>query len=220
MKRKLYMILTLMLAAAVCRGAPVYPGFAKWGQGTLDGHLLGGLAYRTPYRDRFMEEEDYDPDYCDVWFTMQLLTSSSQAILGDWVIHTLGFRALMLETSRDTLIDHGLFFDSPGPFFLSDLEYQKPLVIPLTDPDFSNTVILALAIGEGRSAPGSLVFWYGWIEFGYDGEYVFIHDSAVASYQTGIYAGTYSVVPEPSTALLALSGVALLLRRRRQKEKR
>jgi len=56
-------------------------------------------------------------------------------------------------------------------------------------------------------------------DFGYDGEYVFVHDSAVASYQIGIYAGIYNVVPEPSTALLALSGVALLLRRRRQKEK-
>ena len=69
---------------------------------------------------------------------------------------------------------------------------------------------------------------YGWVELGYDGTNVFIVNgimgSAMETTGLGIYAGTGNVfgdsaIPEPASALLAFSGVALLLRRRRKKEK-
>ena len=95
------------------------------------------------------------------------------------------------------------------------------LVISKTNEDFSHTVFLAFAFYQTTVFDDEIVSWwidyYGWIEFGFDGSEVYIRNSAVETTGQGLYAG---VVPEPSTLLLALSGVALLLcnRRRTRKE--
>ena len=84
------------------------------------------------------------------------------------------------------------------------------------------TVILAFMAGnifweyENGGAEAEKWYRYGWVELGYNGTDIYIVNSAMETTGLGIYAGTGSVIPEPATALLALSGLALLWRRRRK----
>jgi len=56
---------------------------------------------------------------------------------------------------------------------------------------------------------------FGWVELYYNGSYIEVKRSVIETTGQGIYVGTGFITPEPSTALLALSGCALLLLRRR-----
>ena len=76
-----------------------------------------------------------------------------------------------------------------------------------------NTIMLAFALSRWNET-GDYIDYYGWFEMGYNGEEVYIVNSAMSEAKYGgIYAG---VIPEPSTALLALSGCALFFLRRRK----
>ena len=82
-----------------------------------------------------------------------------------------------------------------------------------------DTVVLAFAAGvDGYpymlwdGAP----YFYGWVEIGYDGKDIFIVNSAMETTRLGIYAGTGNVVPEPSTVLLTIMGLAAFGFRRRK----
>ena len=134
---------------------------------------------------------------------------------------------MALQTIYNTPIDRNLFWDPSAKFFQGYNSAGAPtsdvnLIIPKTEEDLSNTVLLAFVVGYFGGSHGYDDWWYGWIEFGYrdatgygDME-VYIVDSALSeTIKQGIYAGRHAVIPEPSTALLALSGIALLLRRYR-----
>jgi hypothetical protein len=58
---------------------------------------------------------------------------------------------------------------------------------------------------------------YGWVELQNTPSGLIISDGATAV-GGGIYVGTYSQVPEPSTILLMCSGAALILRYRRKRD--
>jgi len=97
--------------------------------------------------------------------------------------------------------------------------------IPLTNAEESNTVILAFAAGF-PDYYCYYYYYYGWVELGYkkfDGGNmdIYIVNSAMETTGLGIYAGTGNIIgdaiPEPSSALLALSALALLLRRHRKR---
>jgi len=81
-----------------------------------------------------------------------------------------------------------------------------------------NTIMMAFALSRATGSPtGDYMYYYGWIELGYDADAkeVYIVGSAMSGSQWG---GIYAGIPEPSTALLMASGCALLLLRRRRRE--
>ena len=104
--------------------------------------------------------------------------------------------------------DYFSYYDNGRPIGLYDIIFSR-----------GNTVILAFAAGTDgypflpwNDAP----YFYGWVEIGYNGQDIFIVNSAMETTGLGIYAGTGWVVPEPSTALLAIVGLAALGLRRRK----
>lgn len=60
---------------------------------------------------------------------------------------------------------------------------------------------------------------FGWVELGFDGSSVYVVNSAMETTGVGIYAGTYTPVPEPATDALALAGVAALAASRWRKRR-
>ncbi len=67
---------------------------------------------------------------------------------------------------------------------------------------------------DGGGAGGSTDV-YGWVALVYDGTTLTLVDSAAETSGVGIYAGTYTPIPEPDTACLALTGLAVLVTGRR-----
>ena len=94
--------------------------------------------------------------------------------------------------------DYFYYYGNNGPVGL------QSIIVPR-----SMTVVLAFATG------GLGTYYYGWVELGYNGN-LYIVNSAMEITGQGIYAGTGIATPEPSSALLALSGMAFLLLRRRR----
>ncbi len=60
------------------------------------------------------------------------------------------------------------------------------------------------------NTPGDEDSIYGWVALIYDGTTLTLVDSAAETSGVGIYAGTYTPIPEPTTACLALTGLAVL----------
>ena len=215
MSRKLCFVFALLFTVTVCRGGTIYWDLVTWGlnhYGLPDMYLLdittpdpSGVTFRT----------DVDVD------------SPEQAILqrfrggGTFACGS----STILQVTHGTLVNHGLVSDDITGWF-----YQIPnentsatpdLMIPLTDSELSNTVLLAFVLHcfDWTNLPEmEWYYWYGWVELGYrdatghgDME-VYIVASAMS--RDPLLAG---VIPEPSTALLALSGAVLLLRRSRPK---
>jgi len=124
---------------------------------------------------------------------------------------------LLLPVSYGTPIDDNLFVNSTDPFFRT---YNPATGISISQTGLTlslyETVFLACVAGGLDTATGIYNTWlYGWVELGYkDGE-VYVVNSAHETTGLGIYAGTGIAVPEPSAVLLALSGLSLLLLRRR-----
>jgi len=207
--KKLCFCFMLIFSMTVCHGGAVQWDIAQWGYDLDFGHLLAITA----------------PNGGGIQIGMILTSTLTQATLKnnlDW--HTLGYGVLLLQTNYNTLIDDDFFNNSPDPFFNTYTSSgfsmsEMDLSIPHTNSDFSNTILLAFAIG-GLDWSGEFVSeWYGWIEFGYtikDG--VYIANSGVETTGLGIYAGTGNAVPEPSTVLLAMSGGTILLLRRRKRK--
>ena len=213
----------LLLSIVACRGGGIEWGGAQWGGGWGWGAEIPGEmdAYDGPNCLNIITRE-YG------WSTLTpvnilITTTSGQAILtntkdNDWI----AFGGLFLETSYGTFIDRNFFLDALGsgdPFFQrytypSSGEYinsDAPLVIKNGE-----TLLLAFVIGVFNDSYDD--FYYGWIEFGYNGSTVTILNSALnTTFREGLFAGG-GTIPEPASALLLLPGAALLLRRRRAKE--
>ncbi len=68
--------------------------------------------------------------------------------------------------------------------------------------------------------PGGVDSIYGWVALVYDGTTLTLVDSAAETRGVGLYAGTYTPIPEPDTAGLALTGVAVLAVGRRWRRRR
>ena len=85
--------------------------------------------------------------------------------------------------------------------------------------NLNETILVAFAFG---SFIGDDFYsaWLGWVELCYcdDGVHI-VNNTVPMTTGPGIFAGTYNIIPEPSCALLTLSGVALLLSRRRTRAK-
>jgi len=214
MKKNLCVIFALMLFATVCRGGSIQWNVATWGEYSAgnpfleirDKEAFPGLAF---FDINVLDETEQARIIClnggGYFSSMLMQVGYGTPIHGDLFSATTTNWFYWVYSNKDTLLG------------MEDSRAEFDLVIPLTEPDFSNTVILAFELADliwyDGLMPGMELFFdyrYGWVELGYDGTDVFVVASAMS--KTEIFAG---VIPEPSTALLALAGVALLVRRRR-----
>ena len=204
MKKKPCFVLVLLSSLAICHGASVQFG---------DFVTISSLPYLTGLSYLYMTINETGAG--TALETQQLLDGSAMIINHtEWV--TLGNGLWLLEMQAGDVADYTSIFVDENIFFQSWASghpfSDEPLAIPKTNSAEDNTVFLAFAFGfEGNEW---LDAWlrYGWIELGYDGTAVYIVNCAVETTGLGIIVG---VIPEPSPALLALSGLALLPRRRR-----
>jgi len=196
--KKLCFIFALILAAAACHSSSVEWGVASFWP-TFD--KLYGLGVQVP---AYGASADAD---------IAVTTSPTQAILkNNLEYYTIGYGIVLLQVDYNTLIDQDLLLNSSDPFFSTYPPYPAPqirisetdVIIPLYE-----TVYLAFAWGGLGSD------LCGWVALTYDDTGVHLVGSAMDMTRQGIYAGTGITVPEPSIALLALSGLSLLLLRRR-----
>ena len=201
MKKKLCLTGVLFLFTVVnCYSSMVQWNIAGWGYNSyFDYYMLGFTV----------------PDGTGVGRGLDVISTSMHAVLTpNWEYGTLSYGTLMLQTDYNTLIDHDLFANATG-FFETYLPNGMSTSEANLEIDVYNTVFLAFAIGSHYGNDFDAL-WYGWIEFGYNGKNVYIVNSALETTGQGIYAGTGLVVPEPSAALLAIVGLAVLGLRRRK----
>lgn len=201
MRKKIYFVLMLILSVIICHGSVV-----QWDEVSF-GHWFGNIYYlnvRTP-----------DDGVIVFDIKVDLTTLPETAILiNNLGYSTLGYGILLLQTDYNMLIDYELFTSSSGKLFQAYSPSGGAVTEANVEISLDNTIILAFVAGDYDSYDGE--FWnayYGWMEFGYtekDGVHI-VNAAINTTWYEGLRAG---VIPEPSCALLALSGVALLLRQR------
>ena len=203
MKKVCFVCVLLLFSSTVCHGSSV-----QWG--------VSGLGYEPTFNSDFLWV--WEPDTCSASASVKIMTSSGNAVIkNNLYLITAGYGMLLVQTEYDTLIDHSLFSNSSGSLFqaydpLGGIISEKNVAISLYD-----TVFMAFAIGGIDYGTGEFIeLWYGWVALTYDNQGVHVGSSAIETTGLGIYAGTGIVIPEPSSALLALSGLAVFLLRRRR----
>jgi len=199
--KKLFFVSMLIMSATFCRGGTIQWNVAGWGyQPDFNIHYL---SLTTPIGG--------------IGISIDATFLPFGILVNDLDNHTAGAAAIMLPISCGTWIDENLFNNSSDPFFNRYIPPGYPvsdtdLYIPLTNDLYSNTYLLAFV-----TFVGLYDILYGWIELGYDGTDVIIVNSALNTEGNGILAKRSSCIPEPSTALLTLSGITLFLLRRRKR---
>jgi len=191
MKKTLVFIAMSFVTIAVCYGGAIY-----WDSATFV-HGGGNIFFLEIQEPTHGISANAD---------IEVTTLPNQAILkNNLKDYQLSYGILLLQVEYNTLIDYDLFVNSSDPFFNTyapsgERISQTDVQIPLYE-----TVYLAFSMSG----------WLGWVEITYDDTGIHLGRNAMDMTWSGIYAGTGIVVPEPSAALLALSGFSLLLLRRR-----
>jgi len=203
--KKLFFVSMLTLSATFCHAGTIQWGIAGWEKAPFLSEM-----WKSEYYLGITTPNGSISVGCNATF------SFAQATIINNYDRTTGLSVNLLPITCGTWVDNNLFNESTGPFFStydSSNNYisETNLYIPKTNDSCSNTYLLAF------KAFGSFDYVvYGWIELGYDGTNVFIMNSAEEITGNGILAQRSTCIPEPSTALLALSGSALFLLRRRR----
>ena len=226
MKTKTYFILALTLACSICRGGSIEWNVIHWEYDTgywsnLDEYILG-IKTSVPISAPF----NYSSG-----FRTKVSSSYEHASFENFRQVSWGGNGAFVQVGHGEMVDYDLYANNTADWLPRgyedeygwsriDYPFDGPnnMVIPLTDEDFSNTVILAFAFYGfymGEQVDSWWIDYYGWIEFGFGGNEVFVRNSAIERTGQGLYAG---VIPEPSPSGLALAGLGLLLRRRREKK--
>ena len=211
MKNKPGVVLTLLLfCITLCHGSTAI----QWGSASMGTYPLSDnyfLGITSPNEWVFGIE-----------VIVTITPDKTKAVLQNSLKNYLtADSALLVQVGYNTPIDASLFLTSSGSFFNAYSSSGGHITEADLTIDFNDSIFLAFTMGGFNSVENTFYcYWYGWLELCYDKTGVHIVDKTVPmTTGSGIYAGTYNVVPEPSTALLALSGVALLFYNRRRTRK-
>ena len=205
MKSEFFFICAVLFAISVCNGATV-----QWCDAVLGPHgSTANYMFGLHSTDGFIFGME---------ITILISPDKSEAVMQNTLKNYLAAdAALLVQVDFGTPINNELFKGSSGSFFNA---YTSTKHITETDLTIklNETIILAFAIGAVSPYDG--IFYtgiYGWLELCYDDSGVRIVDDVVPmTTDSGIFAGTYTIIPEPSTSGLALAGLGLLFRRRRE----
>jgi len=130
---------------------------------------------------------------------------------------SVGILQIWIATSAGTPID-ALSFDSASVFANNSPYMLGSIQMTANEPFYLEFGLGGTPVGQGSL--GSQGSAYGWVELVYDGTTLTLLDSAAETTGIGIYAGTYTAIPEPCTAGLALAGLgAIALRRKLRRSK-
>ena len=215
-------LLAVMVSAFTFREA--FGGAVEWGVATWE-YDTGYFGYLDEYKLDIITSIPFFPPYCiSANLRTKMISTSGQASFENFR-YSGGWDCAFLQVTQGMLIDNNLFANNTDkwlpyyeyidgwPYYVQPFIDPNNMVIPKTEEDFSNTVILAFSFYTLAFSGEYQTDYYGCIEFGYDGTEVFIVNSAIETTPClGIVAG----IPEPSSALLALSGLAVFLLRRRR----
>ena len=193
----------ISIIAIKCSASSIDWGIIEYGQDFMGSYVLGGECPSGPFA---------------VYFQMELSPLSATLSCNNDSYFFLGLnKSWWRGVDKNDVVDYGSMV-VPHDDYFSYYSDGAPIGFYDIVIGRGKTVTLAFATGdpvmntEWDGAP----YFYGWVELGYNGTDIFIVKSAIETTGIGILAGTGIVIPEPSTALLALSGMtALLLRRRR-----
>ena len=207
---------TLVISTATLMSFFVNAGPVQWGVET-------GVASIGYWDDDYYETYFLGvggPGVLGFMISLDFYYPPAQAVVTSPEIMTLGASATLVTTDYGSIIDHDLVFKATDNIFFSFSTWWEYNELTI---GMGESVLLAFAAYDFDVDKDEYVYGYGWIELAYGLnektglEEVYVSDSAFDTLGRGMIAGTYNVVPEPATALLALSGLALLFRQRRRK---
>ena len=224
MKKKVYVVYVLSLGVVLnCYSNNIEWGVARWEYDTGyfdNGDYMLDIVTSLPWYPPFSPTQS-------LGFRTQVSTSVNQGVFQDFRFSwaSTPYSCAFLPVSYGTLIDNALYANAIDDWLPYDDGDDWPhwvepyavngLVVPKTMDDLSNTIFVAFAL-YSLVFDGYMIDYYGWLEFGYDGTNIYLVNSAMETTGQGIYAGTGIVIPEPSTVLLAIVGLAVLGLRRRK----
>ena len=156
-----------------------------------------------------------------IWFETQQTKLGEAKVINHF--STIGISLWLLEATLSSVVDYESMFINGSGFFQNSYSSPEgpicePLFVPKTNLDESNTIFLAFAAGDLGNEWTDPWLRYGWIELGYKNGEIYIVNSAYETTGLGMLVGTSTVIPEPSTAFLTMSGCAFVLLRRRKRK--
>lgn len=150
-------------------------------------------------------------DGASIWGALMLDPGGSWADL-DAESGTAGVAHKWFTMDYGELVDAGAA-ETADPFaiiYFSDIEFYSARM------DVNQPFYLGFQIGSMEFVPNQVQ--YGWVELLFDGDSINYVSSATERTGLGIYAGTGTAIPEPTTAgLILLGAIGLAWRRQAQK---
>ena len=143
----------------------------------------------------------------------------ARAVLTPNEIQTISDDRIVVTTDYKSIINYDFLFNATDNVFFSSLYWQDTHDLTI---QWMESILLAFVLYDFNVDYNEYCYYYGWFELTYGLHEktgineVYVSDSACDTLGRGMIAGTYNVIPEPSTTILAISGITLLFRRRRR----
>lgn len=194
--RHFFLVLLLILGTAVHSATVIWPavGLGRTGETTY----IIGLYDVSPGGDAAL------------WLEIVAGSGSASSLQGDSV--TTGIGQMWFSTQFGNSVDASAMADAVYLANAYTMEFGS------IDMQLNQIFYLGFRL-DGPPSPDfpnpPIYYIYGWASLLWDGTTLSLVDSAAETSGVGLYAGTHTPIPEPSTAVLALIGMTLLATRRR-----